>query len=99
MASNNFPVTTSTAPEGQQPARIRVAGTDIGAWWNPGGGLAKQSYVIQGADGVGMLKLGFWTDAFQGSISSLRINRTGTGLDSDIAEVKIYKDCNNDGVF
>ena len=99
MASNGFPVITSTSPVVRQPAAIRVQGTDIAAWWNPGTGLAQYPTVSQGADQVGMLRLGFWTDAFQGAIQTIQFTRTGTGNDSDISDVKIYKDCDADGVF
>ncbi len=99
MASNNFPVVTSTSPVLRQPATIRVDGQDLAAWWDPGTGLGQQNYVSQGSDQVGMLRLGFWTDAFQGAVNRIRVSRTGTGDDTDIADVKIYKDCNSDGVF
>src|SRR5205807_2762598 len=97
VASNNFAMVTSTSPVIRAPATIHVQGQDIAAWWNPGSGLGQQNSIVQGATAVGMLRLAFWTDAFQGAIHQVRVTRSGTGNDFDITGVKIYQDANNNG--
>ncbi|MFA5975390.1 MAG: hypothetical protein WC859_04410 [Elusimicrobiota bacterium] len=100
VANNNFAIYTSTAPVVREKAKVHIEGTDIAAWWNPGGaGLGQQAYVSQGTDATGMLRLGFWTEAFQGTVNSLRVYQPSTANDADISDVKIYKDCNGDGFF
>src|SRR5262249_54929615 len=73
VANNNFAMVTSTSPVVRQPATIRVVGQDISAYWDPGTGLAQQNFVFQGQTATGMLRLSFWTDAFQGAIHQLRV--------------------------
>ncbi len=102
VASNNFPIVTSTSPVVRTAPNINVVGQDIAAFWKPGGSVSAstQSYVEQGVTAVGMLRIGVWTDAFQATINGLNVYRnTGTGLDSDITGVRVYADSNNTGIL
>ena len=99
IASNNFAVATSTSPVLRQAATVHVLGKDIAAYWDPGTGLSTQTFVTQGASTVGMLKLQLWTDAFQGVIHQVQVQRSGTGNDFDITGVNVYQDANNNGTL
>ncbi|MEK7216479.1 MAG: hypothetical protein AAB289_12875, partial [Chloroflexota bacterium] len=97
-ASNNFSLMTATSPVEREPANIRVQGEDIAAWWQPPTlPISSYSYVDQGKSNVGMLKLKMWTDAYTGTIGSVRVAHTGTGSDSDITRVRLYVDTGADG--
>ncbi|MBI4395893.1 MAG: VCBS repeat-containing protein, partial [Elusimicrobia bacterium] len=55
--------------------------------------------VRQGILNVPVLKLGLTTDAYSATLTSLRINLTGTGQSSDVSMIKIFLDNNGDGAF
>jgi hypothetical protein len=54
--------------------------------------------VLQGAADAPFLRLDAAMDAYSGVWTALRVNRMGTGSDSDLSAIKIYKD-DGDGLF
>ena len=58
--------------------------------------VSSYPYVDQSAKGVGMMKVQIWTDEFSGTIGRITVNRTGTGLDTDIGAVRLFVDTGAD---
>ncbi|MDE2291358.1 MAG: hypothetical protein KGL53_04685, partial [Elusimicrobia bacterium] len=53
----------------------------------------------QGSPNIPMLTLRAWTGAFTAQWTQLRITRTGTGQDSDITSVRLYRDADGDAAL
>ena len=100
VASNNFAIITIDVARHPRSRPHQCPGKRHRGLLGSGNGpLGQQTYVTQGATAVGMLKLGFWTDAFQGAVHQIRVQRSGTGNDFDISGVKIYQDANGNGTL
>ena len=74
-------------------------------WQPPTLTLSSYPYVSQGESNVGVVKLKMWTDLFSGALSKIRVTHSGSGLDTDINQVRLYLDTQpnkvppGDGVF
>ncbi|MHB8841609.1 MAG: hypothetical protein ACYC56_07450 [Candidatus Aquicultor sp.] len=55
--------------------------------------------IFQGQTDIVMQKLGFRTDYSTAQVTSIKVNRTGTGVDSDVARVRIFTDLNGNGAI
>ncbi|MDO8802826.1 MAG: fibronectin type III domain-containing protein [Elusimicrobiota bacterium] len=99
VAYNNFPIVTATSPVSNQPATIKIGGSDIGAWWKPANSASgRYNYVQQGTERAAFLAIQAWTENFIGTIRSFRIIKTGTGAGSDLKSVRLFLD-DGSGVF
>ena len=86
--AGNFPLTSAVSTISPTVGTLNVTPTDL-----------TPPTVLQGATNVAMLKLQLGTTQYTVPVLAIRVDRTGTGADSDITKIKIYQDSNGDGVF
>lgn len=55
--------------------------------------------AVQGAANQTMLTLRLWMSNFTGAWTGLTVERTGTGLDSDVPTAKLFRDDNGNGML
>ena len=60
--------------------------------------IASQSLYL-GVDDAPLIKFSFWTDNDTAYLTGLKLNFTGTALQSDMPSIKIYRDTNGNGYF
>ncbi|MEK9145854.1 MAG: hypothetical protein AAB339_09615, partial [Elusimicrobiota bacterium] len=103
VADNFFAIKTATSPIEREAARINVIGEDIAAWWAPKSDtgtqlpLSSYTYVDQGKEFVGMLKMRMWTDNYTGTIGKIRLIHNGIGADEDVKNIRLYVDTDPQG--
>jgi hypothetical protein len=60
---------------------------------------ATGTVIPQGAQNVGMMRLGMWTDEFTAKWTRAKVQRIGTGTDADVTSVQIFRDDNGSAAF
>jgi hypothetical protein len=55
--------------------------------------------AVQGTSNIPMLSLAVWMSGYTGQWSSLALQRSGTGSDSDLGRIKLYRDDVGSGVL
>ncbi|OGS20319.1 MAG: hypothetical protein A3J83_04260 [Elusimicrobia bacterium RIFOXYA2_FULL_40_6] len=104
-AQNNISeINSSTWTVEKSPPKVYAQLDDIAASYqaNTSAEVQRYSYMFRGSENIGMLRVSLWTQYFNGLVNGIHIGRIGTGIDADIAGVKIFTDGtdnNNDGII
>jgi hypothetical protein len=90
IGKDNFAIRTTSSTIQTAPAQMQVTPYNL---------VYSTGTVQQGTKNLAMVRVVLATDRFTAKWTKIKINRKGTGFDSDVEEVKIYRDREPYGTF
>jgi len=90
IGKDNFAIQTASSTIQSAPAQVQATPYNM---------VYSTGTVQQGTENLAMVRVTLATDRFTANWTKIKINRKGSGFDSDVEEVRIYRDREPLGTF